>query len=361
MRARVLLYGASGYSGREIATHMAADVDLVLAGRDAERVRDVAEPLGIRWRQFALGDQNGVRAALSDVDVLLNAAGPFAETALPLAEACIATGTHYCDVGGEWPVFAALMELDAVARQAGIVLLPGLGLTIAASDCLLARATERWPDTVSLYLGVSQAHGVSRGSARTAARLFDKHVMLRRDGRLTPVPLGTLTRTFDFGDGVSEATAMSWADCVTGQFSTGVRDIEIYSQVRWWERAGYRGSALSASLTGSGMWRTASGVAAGAWPQQARNHVRREGSYTMVVEAADRWRRPRWMRLHTLDGYGATVLIAAEGLRRLSRGINSSGFQTPSRLFGSAFVEESGAGLFEPSRSPATERSGAGR
>ena len=356
MSGRVLLYGASGYTGREIAAHVAADMDIVLAGRDGERVRAVAEPLGIGWRQFALRDQSSLRTALNDVDILINAAGPFAETALPLAQACLATRTHYCDVGGEWPVFAALRELDAAARQAGIVLLPGLGLTIAASDCLLAGAVERWPDTVSLYLGVSRAHQVSRGSARTAARLFDKHVIVRRDGQLTPVPLGRLTRTFDFGHGLSEATAMSWADCVTGEFTTGVRNIEVYSQLRWWERTGYRGFALYASFTGAGTLRSVTSLAAGAWPQEPGDRVRQSSRYTMVVEAADRWRRPRWMRLHTLDGYGATVLVASEGLRRLACGTDAAGFQTPSRLFGSRFIEECGAGLFEPPRSTAIER-----
>ena len=39
-----------------------------------------------------------------------------------------------------------------------------------------------------------------------------------------------------------------------------------------------------------------------------------------------------------------------------ARGVDSAGFQTPARLFGSAFIKECGAGEFEPSRVEAMER-----
>ncbi|WP_427963630.1 saccharopine dehydrogenase family protein [Altererythrobacter sp.] len=347
MSGRVILYGATGYTGQAIAKHLAGEMDVVLAGRNADRLAKIAEPLGLPWRSFELSNEAAVHTALADGAVLLNAAGPYADTAGPLALGCIRTGTHYLDVGGEWPVFAQLMELDEQARKAGVLLLPGMGLTIAASDCLLARAVEHWPDTVKLCLGISRAHSVSRGSAASAARLFDKQSVIRRGGKLTGVPLGSLTRAFDFGDGLRETLALSWADVVTGEFTTGVGDIEVYSEVPWWQRAGYRASGLYASLTGAGVWRSAGGMIARAWPSEPGADVRGGQNYVMVVEALDRWRRPRLLKLQTHDGYGTTVLVAAEGLRRIIRGSEESGFQTPARLFGSGFVEEAGAGIFE--------------
>lgn len=350
MNGAVLLYGATGYTGRIIAQHLAGAIELVLAGRNAERLAQLGDELGLPWRAFDLSNPASMAAGLKGCAVVLNAAGPYADTAMPLAQACIGSGTHYLDVGGEWPMFEALMGESEKARRAGVMLMPGLGLTIAASDCLLKRAVEQWPDTVRLCLGISRAHAMSRGSAATAARLFEKQVMVRRKGKLDGVPLGSLTRSFDFGEGLRETTAMSWADVVTGEQTTGVGDIEVYSELPWWQRAGWRASGVYASLTGAGLWRAAGGAMSKAWPEDPGAKVREEGRYVMVVEALDRWRRPRQLRLHTRDGYGTTVLVAAEALRRVLGGEVRPGFHTPGTLFGSAFIEQSGAGMFEPVR-----------
>ena len=51
--ARFLVYGAYGYTGRLVAEE-AADrgLDVVLAGRDAKRTRDVADELDLPYRTF---------------------------------------------------------------------------------------------------------------------------------------------------------------------------------------------------------------------------------------------------------------------------------------------------------------------
>ena len=347
MTGRALLYGASGYTGREIALSLAGEVDLVLAGRDSAKIRAVAEPLDLPWRAFALSDASAVAACLADIDVVLHAAGPFEDTAQPMIEGCLRTATHYLDLGGEWPVFVAIMAQDAVARAAEVMLLPGVGLTIAATDCLLARAVETWPDTVRLCLGISRAQAISRGSVTSAARLLDSHTLIRRDGLLTAVPAGSLTRAFDFGGGLSEATATSWADIATGEFTTGVRNIEVYSQTRWPERAATRIGGLTMGMTGSGPWRAAGGIFAQARPAEPSARVRERARFAMVVEAFDPWRRVRRLRMDTRDGYGASVLTAAEALRRVVAGAALPGFQTPAHAFGSNFASETGAAMFE--------------
>ena len=348
MSAKILLYGATGYSGREIAARLAGHADIILAGREPEGLADLSARLGLPWRSFAVEDAPGVMAALADVGVLLNAAGPYVDTAMPLAQACLQSRTHYLDIGGEWPVFRALTELDEVARQAGVMLLPGVGLTIAASDCLLARAVELWPDTHSLHLGISRAHSMSRGSARSAARLFERGVVIRENGELKAVPLGGAPRSFDFGEGLRDAVAMSWADVVTAERTTGVPTISVYSEVPWWQRAAYRASGLYASLSGTGAWKKAGARIAEAWPSEPAGNTRQEGAYVMAVEALDPWRRSRSLRLRTLDGYGTTVLTAAQAAENVTMGMVEAGFQTPAALFGSHFIETCGAGTFEP-------------
>jgi short subunit dehydrogenase-like uncharacterized protein len=340
MTGHVLLYGATGYTGRQIARALAAaaGAPVVLAGRSPEAVRQVAEPLGLDWTAFELSDAARLDRALSQAAVVLHAAGPFDETAAPMMAACLRTKSHYLDLAGEWPVFADAQARDAAARAAGVMLMPGVGLTIVATDCLLALAMLAQPDAVKLRLGVSQAQVITRGTVASAAGLLGLGAIVRRGGELVQVPAGSLTYAFDFGEGLRETTAMSWADVVTGEHSTGVRDIEVYSELPWLQRASYRGSSLAMAVTGVAPWRTAGRAMAAVWPEGPADGAREAASFVMAVEAQDPWRRPRRLRLRTLDGYTVSVLTAVAAAQRVLGGDWVAGFQTPSRVFGADFI-----------------------
>ncbi|WP_298194772.1 saccharopine dehydrogenase NADP-binding domain-containing protein [Novosphingobium sp.] len=344
--SRALLYGATGYTGQALARQLAGTCDLVLAGRNAAALAAVAGPLGLPWRAFALDAPGEVRAALADVGAVLHAAGPFAATAMPMLDACLATGTHYLDLGGEWRVIAALFARDAEARDAGIAVLPGAALTPAATDCLLLAAVERWPDTRALRLGVSAAQVVSRGSVATMAGLADPGTVIRRGGALEMIPAGSLTQMFDFGDGPAETAATDWASVVTAGELTGVEDIAVFSQMHWSMRAGYRAAGIGMALTGAAPWRMAGGAIARLWPAAPDEPARDAARFTMVAEALDPWRRVRRLTMETLDGYGASVRIAAAALHRVLAGEAPAGVSSLAAAFGSGFAVDAGAARF---------------
>src|SRR5450755_3842211 len=57
MTGNILIYGASGYTGKLIArTARERGLKPILAGRNLEKVRAVAEPLDLPWRKFDLAD-----------------------------------------------------------------------------------------------------------------------------------------------------------------------------------------------------------------------------------------------------------------------------------------------------------------
>ena len=346
MSGRALLYGANGYSGHEIARAL-GDVDLVLAGRHAGRVRAAAEPLGLDWRAFDLVDPEQLAKALADVDVVLHAAGPFAATMTPMLEACLLAGAHYLDLNGEWPGFAQAMAYDAAGRAAGVMVMPGVGLSIVATDCLLAMVKQRWPDTERVRLGISRVMVMTRGSFASAASLLSPEVLIRRNGELVATRPGRLTHAFDFGDGLRETSAMSWADVVTGEHTTGIRNIEAYTELDWRQRADYVASGLAMRVTGPEVWRTLGGAAAKAWPAGPSGEARRGAPYVMVAEALDAWRRVRRLRMRTLDGYSVSVLTSAEAVRKVLGGHFEPGFQTPGRVFGPEFILEVGGAVVE--------------
>ena len=73
----------------------------ILAGRNLDKVKRVAEPLGLSARAFDLGDPARIDAAIKDVSVVLCAAGPFSATSRPVADACLRNRVQYLDITGE--------------------------------------------------------------------------------------------------------------------------------------------------------------------------------------------------------------------------------------------------------------------
>ena len=142
MTKTILLYGATGFTGKLIAREartMGAGV--VLAGRNPNTLKAIAKKLDLDWRAFDLADRARLDAALKGVSVVLNAAGPFSATARPVADACLKSGAHYLDITGEIDVFEALFARDAEAKRAGVTLMPGVGLR-RGSERLPRRASQ---------------------------------------------------------------------------------------------------------------------------------------------------------------------------------------------------------------------------
>ena len=347
MSGRVLLYGATGFTGAEVAAMLTSDIDLVIAGRSEAKVQALAEQLGTAWRSFDLTDAGAIDIALEDIDLVLNAAGPFSVTGRPMMEACIRAGVDYLDLGGEWPVFVEAMSLDPAAREAGCMILPGIGLTVAASDCLFATAMQRWPETNRLCLGISRAQIISRGSVESASEMMSAQVVIRKDGELSTVPAGSMVRAFDFGEGLSEAVAMSWADVVTGGITTGIPSVEIYTEMRWPERAGYRLSGMTMDVFGAGAAKSIGKAISQVWPEGPSMEERGEASFTYEVHAIDPWRRERRLRMRTRDGYSFSVLTAVAAVQRILGGERHDGFQTPALNFGANFIFDCDAARLE--------------
>ena len=335
---RTLLYGATGFSGRLIAeAARARGLPLIVAARADEPLRALADRLGCPARAFTLDDPRRVDAALADVDVVLNAAGPFAATAGRLFDACLRTRTDYLDITGELPVFAALARRDAEASARGVMAMPGVGFVVVPSDCLAAHVARRLPDARHLVLAVSRTDTVSPGSLRTVLASWSGTATLRRGGALVQIPTGTHERRIDYGRGPSRSTAVDWGDLITAHRTTGIPDIEVLLEVSPAERAMFRLSRHVGPLV--------SASAAAPWLQRATAILpeptagqRAPGERLAVAEARDgRGRRAR-ARLRTPDAYAFTASSAAAVIDRVLRGERAAGFQSPARLLGADFV-----------------------
>jgi len=49
-----------------------------------------------------LADPSSLEALAKQAKVVLATVGPYREWGTPMVEACVNTGTHYCDITGAW-------------------------------------------------------------------------------------------------------------------------------------------------------------------------------------------------------------------------------------------------------------------
>jgi short subunit dehydrogenase-like uncharacterized protein len=338
MTGQILLYGATGYTGKLIA-RTANDLaqPLILAGRNKAKLQALADPLGVPWRAFDLADPAALDAGLEDVAVVLLAAGPFSATARPVSEACLRRRVHYLDITGEIDVFEALAARDAEANQAGVMLLPGVGFDVVPSDCLAAHLKRRLPDAVDLTLFMKAIANVSRGTARTAMQQIPAGTRVRRGGRIV-----TISRpgagSCDFGQGPRPTVQIPWGDVSTAFYSTGIPNIDVQSEDVLPLKVATRLPGVVKSLLATPLMQHALGLLIDRQPEGPTDHARQSGGCTIVGEARNAGSLRVRTRLRTPEPYSLTARTALDIAVRVASGAFKPGFQTPSLVFGPDYV-----------------------
>lgn len=224
-----MIYGANGYSGELIAKQAVQQGQKpLLAGRSEESIKRLANELQLDYEVFSLNSANEVAKKIKNMDVVLNCAGPFSQTAKVMMSACVDAKTHYLDITGEIAVFELAHSMNQKAADAGIVLCPGVGFDVIPTDCLASQLKDMMPDATHLTLGFDSKSGFSPGTAKTSVEGLAQGGKVRKDGKITQVPLAYKTRKIDFGDGEKLAMTIPWGDVSTAYHSTEIPNIEVY-------------------------------------------------------------------------------------------------------------------------------------
>lgn len=361
----VLLYGATGFSGELIARELADECRLVLAGRDADRLHDLADELDAEYRTFTLDSRKDVRNGLRDMDVVLNAAGPFAYTAERLAKVALEVGCHYVDINGEADVYQRLDDLSLHAAQRDCVMVCGGGFWAAASNLLLDHALNEMGGVRELgavRIAMSRINTFSRGSVETVWRSFREEVTVVRRGEepdragnprpqmvIRHEPVGKLERRFDFGKTSQEnpdirvASAVSLVDTLVARVSLERKKIiadgiESYIEMDDARRMLYQLTALAAPIAAFPWFRDIVQQPIEMLAAGPREYEREDEPHVVLLEIEDRFRRPivRW-RWETPNVYQFTAQIAAEIALRVTDHAKP-GWATPAEVLAKAIT-----------------------
>lgn len=263
---RVVLFGATGYTGRLTAAAMVrAGLAPVLAGRDADALVDLTAHLAPlapidaapTWTVADAHDPATVRALVShSTDVLVSTVGPFSRYGEPAIEAAIATGCTYIDSTGEGTfIHRVATEFGPRAQSTGARLLSAFAYDYVPGHVAAALAMRRCPEASVSRLEIGYfAEGdfhMSSGTKASIANMAAAPRYLFDAGSLHETRAIPPTTSFSAADG-KQRKAMA----ITGseQFFLPrafprVSTIEVY--------LGWAGKATSALAVG--------GAAAGAF------------------------------------------------------------------------------------------------
>lgn len=328
-----LLYGANGYTGKLIAKEaIARGHTPTLAGRSEMKLIPMAKEMGLDYIIFDLNDNN-IDKIVSDYDLVFHSAGPYIHTSAPMVKACLKAGTNYLDITGEIPVLEQHFKLDIQARQKEMAIIPGAGFDVIPTDCVAKQLSEKISDATQLEIAIAlctEVGCVSPGTLKTVFEYIAPNMLVRREGKLTKIPLGSGSKEVQFSDINRKVAPTIWADLVTAYVSTGIPNITVYaphskSIVNMMKETKFKKDKVDEWIN-----ENVHG------PSEETQQTERSHIWAKVAndngDEAQLW-------LETMEAYRFTAIAAIRSVEKVFE-LAPKGALTPSLAFGSNFVLE---------------------
>ena len=200
----VIVYGASGYTGRLICEYLREyNVPFVAAGRSADTLESsmASNVAGIETADYEVREVAHEVDALAELfagaSVVCNTVGPFSTLGPTVVEACLKAGTHYLDTTGEqdW-LITCDEEYGAAFAEAGLLLSPGIAQMyttgeIAAQLCLEKPGLDTLD--IAVFWGgsptIASTETILVNAASSAAHFLDQNAYVPFDPTQGLVPL----------------------------------------------------------------------------------------------------------------------------------------------------------------------------
>jgi short subunit dehydrogenase-like uncharacterized protein len=173
----VILYGATGFTGRQtvayFAEHAPSGLRWAIAGRNQAKLEALHSPAPILVADSS--DQSAIDAIVAHTRVLLTTAGPFALYGNALVDACVRFGTHYADITGETAWVRTLIDrYHRKAAAEGTRIIPFCGFDSIPSDLgamLISQALG--PQTSEVKAFFQMRGGLNGGTLASAVNMYE--------------------------------------------------------------------------------------------------------------------------------------------------------------------------------------------
>lgn len=235
MAGRIIVFGATGYTGRRTARAL-VDRGLrpVLAARDPERTARLAGDLGgLPTARADSADPPSVRALVEPGDVLISTVGPFVRRGRPAVDAAIDAGARYLDSSGEPTFVRAVFErAGRLAERTRASLIPAFGFDYVPGNLAAALALRDAPGAVRVDVGYfvdgDVLRGASRGTRASAVGVVLEPSFEFRDGRVAD-DAPARARSFDVDGRPQEAMSLGGSEHFgLPRVHPALREVNVY-------------------------------------------------------------------------------------------------------------------------------------
>jgi short subunit dehydrogenase-like uncharacterized protein len=233
---RIILFGATGYTGRLTAEALVArDERPLLAGRSAERLTALAGELGgeLDTAVADVAKPESVRSLVEPGDVIVATVGPFARWGDPAAQAAIAAGATYLDSTGEPKFIRRVFErFGPDAERGGAALLTAFGYDFVPGNLAGALALREAGEAATRvdvgYYTRGGLGGMSGGTRASAAGAMLEPGFVWRDGIRTERGAARV-REFQIGGRTRPAISVGGSEHFTlPRIYPGLHEVNAY-------------------------------------------------------------------------------------------------------------------------------------
>ena len=364
MSGRVVLFGATGYTGELTARAMAArGMRPVLAGRRLAALESLSADLG--GTEIAVADAarpDTVRAIVERGDVLVTTVGPMSRWGNAALDAALDARAHYVDSSGESRfVRKVFQQANRRASEQGLVLLAAMAYDSVPGNLAGALALrEAGSSATSVRIGYFVTGGrrrgfkggldhMSGGSRATFATMAIEPGFAYRSGALRPERMAARVGAFEDGGrrlrGVSFGTSEAFS---LPRLYPNLREVDVY--FGWFDRASRMlqlGSlAMSAATRIPGVRPALSALTSRLAGNSSAGPAEAGTGSLFIAEAIDpRGKRLATVRLMGINGYEFSGKMLAWAAERVATG-NTEGVGAlgPVEAFG---IEQLEAGVAE--------------
>jgi short subunit dehydrogenase-like uncharacterized protein len=349
---RIVLFGATGYTGRLTARAMVGrGLRPVLAARSQEKLTALASELGggLETLTADVSEPRTVRALVERGDVLVTTVGPFARFGVPAVAAACDAGAHYLDSTGEPSFLRRVFEFySEVGRGNDCAMLTAFGYDYVPGNLAAALALRRAGEAavsvdVGYFLSGQGSDWMSGGTKASAAGAMAEPGFAFRGGEMVSERGAKRSRSFRVDSQWRPAISIPSSEHFTlPRLAPQLRDVNVY--LGWFGSAS-RALQVASAVTSvafrvpgvSGLWERATRRLAEQDSSDGAAPEARQGVHSDVVaiahDAAGTELAQAW--LHGTEPYTLTARLLAWGAERAAAdGLQGRGALGPVEAFG---------------------------
>lgn len=193
----VIVYGASGYTGRLVCEYLRQyNIAFIAAGRNAKRIAEVMKQVpGIETANYEVVAVENDVAALTELftgaQVVCNIVGPFDRFGEAVVQAALAANIHYLDTTGE-PAFIDEMinKYSATFKEKGLCFAPSTAYMYTPAEICARTALEAEPTIDTLEAVTCSTFIPTFASTQSIFSLFNHQATYLKENEMHVWPPG---------------------------------------------------------------------------------------------------------------------------------------------------------------------------